>query len=131
MVIADRLACQTTGIVVHLAKSGGYFAKFVIKKNSRKDKDRQFATDFPQRSPSRKGCAACDTPPVQVDPFAPRLLIDYDAYCRLHGPMDFGVYMAHWYAVEALVEAAEITSRNIFELTPNNVRAILEQETVN
>jgi hypothetical protein len=36
---------------------------------------------------------------VKVDPFAPQLLIDYDLYCRRHGHIDFGTFMATWYAI--------------------------------
>ena len=62
---------------------------------------------------------------MKVDPFAPQLLIEYDLYCRRHGYIDFGVYMAHWYTVQALIEAAEASGEDPFSLTPEDVEAAL------
>ena len=42
---------------------------------------------------------------MNVDPFAPALLIDYDHFCRKYGHLDFGEFMALWHAADALMEA--------------------------
>jgi hypothetical protein len=42
---------------------------------------------------------------MNVDPFTPQLLIDYDHFCRRFGHLDFGEFMALWYAADALMEA--------------------------
>lgn len=69
---------------------------------------------------------------MKVDPFAPQLIIDYDLYCRApHGPADFGTYMAHWYAVTALIEAAEAEGDDPFELTVDDVHAVCPTPLVN
>lgn len=43
---------------------------------------------------------------VQVDPFAPQLLIDYTYFCDRFGPLSFGDFVAMWHAADALMEAA-------------------------
>lgn len=68
---------------------------------------------------------------MKIDPFAPQLLIDYGEFCRQHGHIDFGEFMAVWYAVTAVIEAAEEEGRDPFELTPEDVRALLPETTVN
>lgn len=42
---------------------------------------------------------------MNVDPFAPQLLIDYDHFCRRFGHLDFGEFMALWHAADVLMEA--------------------------
>jgi hypothetical protein len=42
---------------------------------------------------------------VNVDPFAPQLLIDYDHFCRRFGHLDFGEFIALWHAADALMTA--------------------------
>jgi hypothetical protein len=42
---------------------------------------------------------------MNVDPFAPQLLIDYDHFCRRFGHLDFGEFMALWHAADALMTA--------------------------
>jgi hypothetical protein len=42
---------------------------------------------------------------MNVDPFAPSLLIDYDHFCRRFGHLDFGEFMALWHAADALMAA--------------------------
>jgi hypothetical protein len=61
---------------------------------------------------------------MKVDPFAPRLLIECDLFCRRHGPYPFGEYMACWYAVQALIEAAENEGRDPFDVTPEEELAL-------
>ena len=56
-------------------------------------------------------------PIVKVDPFAPQLLIDYDLYCRSHGYVHFGTFMAHWYAITALIEAWEEEELSLEEMS--------------
>ncbi len=68
---------------------------------------------------------------MKVDPFAPRLLIDFDRFCRIHGRTDFGLFMARWYAVTALVKAAEDQGRDPFELTVDDVHALFPAPVVN
>jgi hypothetical protein len=68
---------------------------------------------------------------MKVDPFAPQLLIDYDLYCRRNGYIDFGTYMARWYAVTALIEAAEAEGESPFDLTVEDVERLCPSETVN
>jgi hypothetical protein len=43
---------------------------------------------------------------VKVDPFAPRLLIDYTYFCDRFGPLPFGDFVAMWHAADALMQAA-------------------------
>jgi hypothetical protein len=42
---------------------------------------------------------------MNVDPFAPSLLIDYDHFCRRYGHLDFGEFMALWHAADVLMAA--------------------------
>lgn len=42
---------------------------------------------------------------MNVDPFAPQLLIDYDHFCRRFGPLDFGEFIALWHAADALMQS--------------------------
>lgn len=44
--------------------------------------------------------------PVQVDPFAPQLLIDYSYFCERFGPLPFGEFVAMWHAADALMQTA-------------------------
>lgn len=55
----------------------------------------------------------------------PQLLIDYDDFCRRSGPVDFGIYMERWYAVTALIEAAEKQGRSPFALTVSDVNNLV------
>jgi hypothetical protein len=64
---------------------------------------------------------------MRIDPFAPALIIDYDLFCRAHGPTDFATFIARWYAVTALIEAAEAEGRDPFELTVDDVYASLTE----
>jgi hypothetical protein len=68
---------------------------------------------------------------VKVDPFAPRLLIDYDIFCRKFGHYPFGDYMAAWYAVQALNEAAEEEGRDPFVVTADELARAFPQPIVN
>ncbi len=43
---------------------------------------------------------------VKVDPFAPRLLIDYTYFCDRFGLLPFGDFIAMWHAADALMQAA-------------------------
>lgn len=65
---------------------------------------------------------------MKVDPFAPKLLIDYDLFCRRHGLTDFGDYIARWYTVQALIEAAEESGEDPFALTLEDALAALPPE---
>jgi hypothetical protein len=68
---------------------------------------------------------------MKIDPFAPQLLIDYDLFCRKHGYYPFGDYMARWYAVQALIEAAEAEGLNPFLVTIEDINHVLLRKTVN
>jgi hypothetical protein len=68
---------------------------------------------------------------MKVDPLAPQLLIDYDLYCRRYGYIDFGAYIARWYAVKALIEAAEAEGESPFDLTVEDVERLCPSEPVN
>lgn len=68
---------------------------------------------------------------MTVDPFAPALLIDYDLFCRMHGPIDFGTFMAQWYAITALIDAAERDGENPFGLTVDDVHAVCPPPVLN
>lgn len=43
---------------------------------------------------------------MRIDPFAPRLLIDYDYFCNRFGPLPFSDFVALWHAADALMQAA-------------------------
>ena len=43
---------------------------------------------------------------VRVDPFAPRILIDYDYFCRRFGPLPFGDFVMLWHVADAFTQAA-------------------------
>jgi len=43
---------------------------------------------------------------VHVDPFAPRVLIDYGYFCDRFGPLPFSDFVALWHAADALMQAA-------------------------
>jgi hypothetical protein len=68
---------------------------------------------------------------MKVDPYAPQLVIDYDLFCRKHGYMDFGDYMARWYAMTALIEAAEADGHDPFSITVEDLESVLPGATIN
>lgn len=43
---------------------------------------------------------------MKIDPFAPQLLIDYDYFCRILGPLAFGDFIALWHAADVLMQIA-------------------------
>jgi hypothetical protein len=67
---------------------------------------------------------------VKVDPFAPALLRDYVEFTTRNGAFPFGDYMAHWYLVQALLEAKEAEGEDPFSLSVEDVLAVLPSESV-
>jgi hypothetical protein len=68
---------------------------------------------------------------VKVDPLAPQVLIDYDLFCRRNGPYPFGVFVARWYAVTALIEAAEEEGQDPFDLDISDIEDTLPATIIN
>ena len=68
---------------------------------------------------------------MKVDPFAPQLIVDYDLFCRKHGIIPFGEYMARWYVVQALIESAEAEGLDPFLITVDDVDSVFPRDSVN
>jgi len=43
---------------------------------------------------------------VKVDPLVPQLLIDYDYFCSVFGPLAFGEFVIVWHAADVLTQSA-------------------------
>lgn len=43
---------------------------------------------------------------MKIEPFAPKLLIDYGYFCRMFGPLAFAEFVPLWHAADALTQAA-------------------------
>jgi hypothetical protein len=67
---------------------------------------------------------------VKIDPFAPQMLLDYEAFCRKNGPCPFSEYAIRWHAATALMEAAAAEGRDPLSVTLDDLHRVLPAETV-
>ncbi|HYI09956.1 MAG TPA: hypothetical protein VEK57_12930 [Thermoanaerobaculia bacterium] len=50
---------------------------------------------------------------MNIDPFDPQLLADYDYFCRRFGPMPLPEFMALWQAAGEWMEVADLTGSDL------------------